>query len=119
MTVPSPLSKTLLAAAGGVVAAVGSALCCAGPLVAVFVGLSGAGLAATFEPLRPYFVAATALFLVLGFVAVRSEERKACQPGELCASPAVRRHINRLFWIATAIAVPLVTFPWWSKFILG
>jgi len=119
MTVPSPLSKTLLAAGGGVAAAVGSALCCAGPLVAVFLGLSGAGLAATFEPLRPYFVAATTLFLVLGFVAVRREERKACQPGQLCASPTVRRRMKRLLWIATAIAIPLVTFPWWSRFLLA
>ena len=119
MTMPSPISRTLLAAAGGVAAAVGSALCCVGPLVAVFLGLSGAGLAATFEPLRPYFVAAAALFLLLGFVAVRSEERKACQPGQPCASPTVRRRIKRLLWIATAIAVPLVTFPWWSRFLLG
>src|SRR6266511_243138 len=116
---PSPIGKTLLAAGGGVAAAVGSALCCAGPLVAVFLGLSGAGLAATFEPLRPYFVAATMLFLVLGFVALRREERKACQPGQLCASPTVRRRMNRLLWIATGIAVPLLTFPWWSRFLLG
>lgn len=36
------VSKAALAATGGVVAAIGSALCCAGPLVAVFLGLSGA-----------------------------------------------------------------------------
>lgn len=116
---PSPISKTLLAAGGGIAAAIGSTLCCAGPLVAVFLGLSGAGFAATFEPLRPYFVATTTLFLVLGFVAVRREERKACQPGQLCASPTIRRRMKRLLWIATAIAVPLVTFPWWSGFVLG
>jgi len=87
--------------------------------VAVFLGLSGAGLAATFEPFRPYFVAATALFLVLGFLAVRREDRKACEPGRLCASPTVRRHMKQWLWIATAIAVPLVTFPWWSRFILS
>src|SRR5690349_18228116 len=116
---PSPTGKTLLAAAGGVAAAIGSAVCCAGPLVAVFLGLSGAGLATTFDPLRPYFVAATTLFLALGFVAVRREESRACQPGQLCASPAVRRRMKRLLWIATAIAVQLVTFPWWSRFLLG
>jgi hypothetical protein len=27
--------------------------------------------------------------------------------------------MKRLLWIATGIAVPLVTFPWWSKFILS
>ena len=115
----SPTAKALLAAGGGVAAAIGSALCCAGPLVAVFLGLGGAGLAATFEPLRPYFVAATAVFLLLGFVAVRREERKACQPGQLCASPTARRRMGRLLWIATGVAVPLVTFPWWSRFILS
>jgi mercuric ion transport protein len=116
---PSPITKTLLATGGGVVAAVGSALCCAGPLVAVLLGLSGAGLAATFEPLRPYFVAATTLSLVFGFIVVRREERKACQPGTLCASPTARRRMRRLLWIATGVAVPLVTFSWWSKFILS
>src|SRR2546430_5609540 len=55
------VTKPALAATGGVVAAAVSTLCCAGPLVAVALGLSGAGLAATFEPLRPYFVAATVL----------------------------------------------------------
>ncbi len=116
---PSPIGKTLLAAGGGVGAAIGSALCCAGPLVAVIMGLSGAGFAATFEPLRPYFVAATTLFLGLGFVAVSRDERRACEPGEPCASPTVRRRLKRVLWVATAIAVPLVTFPWWSEFVLG
>jgi len=116
---PSSMAKTLLASGGGVAAAIGSALCCAGPLVAVFLGLSGAGIAATFEPLRPYFVTAAALFLVVGFLLARREERKACQPGQLCASPTVRRRMKLSLWIATGIAVPLVTFPWWSKFILS
>lgn len=113
------ITKTLLAAAGGVVAAVGSALCCAGPLVAVALGLSGAGLAATFEPLRPYFVVATVAALGFGFLALNREERRACEPGTLCASPVVRRRMKRALWIATGIAIPLVTFPWWSKFVLS
>ena len=116
---PSPVSKTVLAATGGIAAAVGSALCCAGPLVAVFLGLSGAGLAATFEPLRPYFLAATGASLGLGFFMVQREERKACEPGTPCASPAARRRMKTRLWIATAIAIPLVTFPWWSRFVLG
>lgn len=114
---PSPAAKTVAAATGGIVAAVGSALCCAGPLVAVFFGLSGAGLAATFEPLRPYFVAATVLSLGVGFVVLHREERKACEPGTLCASPRVRRRMKWALWIATAVVIPLVTFPW-SKYVL-
>lgn len=115
----SSVSKTALAATAGVAAAIGSTLCCAGPLVAVALGLSGAGLAATFEPLRPYFVAGTVLSLGLGFVVLRREDRRACEPGSLCASPVARRRMKWALWVATAIAIPLLTFPWWSKFVLG
>ncbi len=112
-------SKTTLAALGGVAAAVGSALCCAGPLVAVALGMSGAGLATTFEPLRPYFVGGTVASLGLGFLALRREETKACEPGTLCASPVARRRMKLLLWIATAVAVPLLSFPWWSPFVFN
>ncbi|MGH7674797.1 MAG: mercuric transporter MerT family protein [Gemmatimonadales bacterium] len=112
-------TKTVLAATGGVAAAVASALCCVGPLVAVALGLSGAGLAATFEPLRPYFVAGTVVALGSGFVVLHREERKACEPGTLCASPITRRRMKWALWIATAVAIPLLTVPWWSTFVLG
>ena len=112
-------TKTVLAATGGVVAAVASTLCCAGPLVAVALGLSSAGLAATFEPLRPYFVGGTILALGFGFVVLRREEKSACEPVKLCASPIVRRRMKWALWIATITSIPLLTFPWWSKFILG
>jgi len=116
---PTPVTKTVLAATGGVAAAVASTLCCAGPLVAVALGLSGAGLAATFEPLRPYFVVGTVVALTFGFVVVRREEKVACEPGTLCASPVARRRMKWALWIATIVAIPLLTFPWWSKFLLG
>ncbi|MGH7701056.1 MAG: mercuric transporter MerT family protein [Gemmatimonadales bacterium] len=112
------MSKTILATLGAVGAAVGSAVCCAGPLVAVTLGLSGAGLAATFEPLRPYFVIGAFGFLALGFVAVRREEQKACEPETPCASPMVRRRMRRALWIATGVVAVLATFPWWLPFIL-
>jgi len=115
----TPGGKTFLAATGGVIAAVGSALCCAGPLVAVALGLSGAGLATTFEPLRPFFVAGTVASLGFGFVFVRREERKACEPDSLCASPQARRWMKRVLWAATLVAIPLLTFPWWSKLVFG
>src|SRR5439155_1189532 len=145
------VTKTALAATGGVVAAVVSTLCCVGPLVAVALGLSGAGLAAMFEPLRPYFVAGTVLApasphcaarrsrsraparyplrpyfvagtvlaLGFGFVVLRSEEKRACEPDTLCASPIARRRMKWALWTATILSIPLLTFPWWSKFLLS
>ncbi len=115
----TPVTKTVLAATGGVAAAVASTLCCAGPLVAVALGLSGAGLAATFEPLRPYFVAGTLLALGFGFVVRHREEKQACEPGTLCASPVARRRMKWALWIATIVSIALLTFPWWSKLVLG
>ena len=113
------VTKTVLAATGGVAAAAASTLCCAGPLVAVALGLSGAGLAATFEPLRPYFVAGTVLALGFGFVVLHREEQLACEPGTLCASPVARRRMKWALWIATIVSIPLLTFPWWSNLVLG
>ncbi|MFQ5550348.1 MAG: mercuric transporter MerT family protein, partial [Gemmatimonadales bacterium] len=110
--------KTMLAAIGGVSAALVSALCCAGPLIAVTLGVSGAGLSATFEPLRPYFLAGTALFLGFGFFLVQREEQKACEPGKPCAQPEVRRRMRIMLWIATGIAILFATYPRWQTLIL-
>ncbi len=114
-----PTTKTLFSAAGGVAAAAVSALCCAGPLAAVVLGTSAAGLAATFEPLRPFFVVGTLAALGAGFLILRREESRACEPGTLCASPTARRRMKRMLWAATLIALPLLAFPWWSGLVLG
>ncbi|MGH7573582.1 MAG: mercuric transporter MerT family protein [Longimicrobiales bacterium] len=110
--------KAIFAAAGAVFAAFASALCCAGPLIAVSLGVSGAGLASTFEPLRPYFLAGAGLFLGSGFLLLRREDRKACEPGMPCADAAVRRRMKRALWVATAIALVFATYPTWSAWIL-
>jgi mercuric ion transport protein len=113
------MDKTRLTAFGAVGTAIGSALCCGGPLVAVALGLSGAGLASTFEPLRPYFLGGTAVLLGSGFHLLRREERNACQPGKACADPAVRRRMRITLQVATVLALLLASFPWWSTFVLS
>jgi mercuric ion transport protein len=115
---PDATKKTYLAASGGIAAAFASALCCAGPLIAVALGVSGAGIAARFEPLRPYFLAATAVLLGSGFWLLRREEQRACEPGTLCASPIARRRIRLMLWVATVLAAVFATFPTWSLWIL-
>lgn len=109
--------KAILAAGGGIAAAAASALCCAGPLVAVAIGVSGAGLASTFEPLRPYLLAGTAVFLGTGFGLLRRDERRACEPGRPCADVAAHRRLKIALWIATAIALVFATFPTWSAWL--
>jgi len=111
------MGNTLLTAVGGIATAFVSALCCAGSILAVTAGLSGAGLASTFEPLRPYFLGSTALFLGLGFYSLHREEKKACEPGKPCADPAVRRRMKLMMWTATIVAVVFATFPRWQTLI--
>jgi mercuric ion transport protein len=107
------IRRTLAAAGSAGIAAVGAALCCAGPLVAVALGLSGAGLAATFEPLRPYFIGATVIALGIGHWLLYREDQKACVPGTPCADVGTRRRLRGILWAVTAVSVLLVTFSWW------
>ncbi len=110
------VGKTIAAAAGGVGAAFTSALCCVGPLLAVTMGVSGAGLSARFEPLRPYFLIATVGLLGAGFYMLYREDQLAC--GKVCAEPKVRRRMRSLLWMATGIAVIFGTYPTWSVWVL-
>ncbi len=109
--------KAAIPGVGAVAAAAGSALCCAGPVVAVSLGVSGAGLAA-FEPFRPYFLALTAGALLAGFWLVDREERAVCEPDKPCADPRVRRRTKVFLWIATTVAVGLASFPSWQGLVL-
>ncbi len=110
--------KATMTAFGAVSAAVGSTLCCAGPLVAVTLGVSGAGLSSTFEPLRPYLLGATGLILFGGFYLVDRDEKKACEPDKPCAGPKVWRRTKTILWIATVIAAVAATYPTWSEWFL-
>ena len=112
------IGKTVATAGADVAAAVVSALCCAGPVLAVAVGVSGAGLSSTFEPLRPYFLGATAVFLGLGFFLLHREDQKACEADKVCADRSVRRRMKTMLWIATGVAVLFATYPTWSAWVL-
>ncbi len=112
------VNKTIATAAAGVGAAFTSALCCAGPLLAVTMGVSGAGLAARFDPLRPYFLIATAVMLGAGFFMLYREDQLACEPGRVCAGPKARGRMRSVLWIATGVSVIFTTYPTWSVWVL-
>lgn len=111
--------RGLFASLGAVGAAFLAALCCVGPLLFVTLGV-GAGLASTFEPLRPLFTAATVALLAVGFYVVYGKRPAAvtpdaaCGPNEACVVPRSRTRDRVLFWVATVVALLLLTFPQWS-----
>ena len=109
------MRRTMLAGVAGVAAAFGASLCCVGPILFVTLGV-GAGLASTFEPLRPLFTALTVLGLGIAFYTVYGRPAKAevCAPGEACARPRSRRTEKLVLWSATVLAVLFWSFNYWS-----
>lgn len=100
---------------GSAAAAFVASLCCLGPLVLGGAGL-GAVLMATFAPLRPYFLAVSAVLLVLGFYFVYRQPRsaEACAE-EVCAVDSrARRAAKPLLWLATLAVLALALFPYYG-----
>lgn len=54
---------------GAGLAAIGASACCVGPLLLVSLGIGGAWMSTltSMEATRPFFIALTLIFLVLGF----------------------------------------------------
>ncbi len=108
--------RGLAAAAGAIGAAFLASLCCVGPLVFVAFGV-GAGLASTFEPLRPLFTFLTVALLAVGFYVVYGKQpaaTAACGPDGSCAVSRDRTRDKVLLWVAAVVALVFLTFPQWS-----
>jgi mercuric ion transport protein len=99
---------------GSIVAATAASACCLGPVVFSLMGAGALGAAAVrLEPLRPLLLPVTGAFLVAGFyITYRRGPAQACGPGENC-HPRANKMARTLLWIATAVVVLLVTFPYY------
>ena len=96
----------------GGLAAILASTCCLGPLVLITLGFSGAWISnlTALEPYRPIFIGAA---LVALFLAGRRIWAKApaCEPGQACAVPSVRRGYELLFGIVVALVIVALGFP--------
>lgn len=103
----------------GVLAAIGASVCCVGPLVLLTLGVGGAWIASltALEPLRPWFIAATLLFLGLAFRRLYVQPQ-VCEPGALCAEPIVLKRQRRIFWVVALALLALLSVPWLAPFFL-
>jgi mercuric ion transport protein len=102
---------------GGVAAGLMASACCIGPLLAVFLGVTGAGALAQLEPYRPYFGAMMIAFLAVGFYLTYRKPKTVdgtCGP---CCSPSRRRTQKIALWLATVLALVLFFVP--NLLILG
>jgi mercuric ion transport protein len=107
-------------AIGSTLAAFLASLCCLGPLVLGGAGL-GTVLVAMFAPLRPYFLAVSAILLAGGFYFVyrKPKAAEACA-GETCAPESgTRRLAKPLLWLATLAVAALAFFPSYGVKLVG
>lgn len=109
--------RPVIAVLGAIGAAFLASLCCIGPLLFVTLGI-GAGLASRFEPLRPYFTVLTLVLLAVGFYTVYGRRARAttgaCGADQQCATGRTRSRDKLVLWVATIVALLLLTFPQWS-----
>ena len=97
----------------GVLAAIGASVCCVGPLVLLTLGIGGAWIAnlTALEPMRPWFIAATLIFLGLAFRRLYLQPQ-VCEPGVPCAEPLVIRRQRAIFWVVVLALLALLAVPW-------
>jgi mercuric ion transport protein len=102
-----------LAAAGGILAALGAASCCVVPFALFTLGVSGAwiGNLTALEPYQPAFAAIAAACLGYGFYLVYRKPKVACAEGSYCASPSSSRFAKIGLWTALVLVVIAVGFP--------
>ena len=103
----------------GVLTAIGASVCCVGPLVLLTLGTGGAWIAnlTALEPLRPWFIAATLLFLGLAFRRLYLQPQ-VCEPGAVCAEPIILKRQRLIFWVVTLALLALLSVPWLAPLFL-
>jgi len=107
------MKKETLLAVGTVATALGASMCCIVPVAVALLGVGSAAMGAKLEPFRPYFTVATVL--LLGFALYRTcQPVEPCTPGEPCETPANQRRQRLLIWIAGAVALLLLLFPYYA-----
>lgn len=103
----------------GVLAGIGASVCCVGPLVLLTMGIGGAWVATLteWEPMRPWLMAATLLFLGLAFRRLYLQPQ-VCEPGAACAEPAVLKRQRLIFWAVALLLLALLALPSVAPFFL-
>lgn len=106
---------------GSVVAATVASACCLGPVVLSALGAGALGAAAvTLESYRPFFLGLTLVLLGAAFYTTyhsgHSGKGEVCRADGSCTTSSRRARI--VLWVAAALVILLVTFPYYVDFLL-
>lgn len=113
--------KAKLIAAGGIFGAIAASTCCIVPLVLFSLGISGAwiGRLTALSVYQPIFIAITFGFLGYGYWLVYRKPKVACAEGEACARPLPNVIVKTALWLATALVLLALAWPYLVPLILG
>lgn len=102
----------------GLLTAIGASLCCAGPLLLLLAGVSGAWIShlSALNPYQPWLLGATAATVLLaGYSLFRHPKCEADKP---CASTQIRRRRQWLFVASAFIILIIASSSWWLALIV-
>lgn len=107
--------KGNVAAVGGVVGAILASSCCIAPLLLLTLGATGAwiGNLTELKTYQPLFVAATVVFLGIGFWQVYLKRTASCDTGN-CDSPLSSPLAKSALWAATVLVLLALTVDFWA-----
>lgn len=111
---------TKLAAAGGIVGALGASSCCILPLALFSLGASGAwiGRLSALTPYQPIFIGLGAASLGYGYWRAYRKPA-ACTEGDACARARPDRLVKWALRLATALVVLALAWPYLIPSVLG
>ncbi len=118
---PAAAATGGIAAAGGMLGALAMSACCIAPLVLFSLGISGAwiGNLTALAPYQPIFFVISILFLGYGYYLVYRKPKTACAEDEACARPLPNRIVKISLWVATALVLAALAFPYLVPIFLG
>lgn len=103
-----------LSSIGGIAGATGAMACCVFPFALFVFGISGAwiGDLTALEPYKPVFAALSLGFIGSGAYVVYWKPKAACAEGSYCARPNSTRIAKIGLWVAAAMLVVAIVFPY-------
>ena len=112
--------KTLLSA-GSMLAALAAVACCAGPLVLLSLGVTGAWLGNlnALHPYQPYLVSIALVLLAARYVGVYRKRRVSRERDEARPTSFARRFDKGALWVSTALIALAIGLPYAAPWLLG
>jgi len=106
-------------AIGVIGAAVAASACCIGPVVFSLLGAGALGAASVkLEAYRPWFLGLTLMLVGAAFYgAYRPGANESCATDGTC-TPTSKRAAKIMAWIAAAVAVLLITVPYYIGYLM-